>query len=186
MEKFILGSIHGRFQPLHNGHMKYILEAMRRCDFLWIGITQYNISSLKESPKDPHRQKKFHNPFTYFERVEIIKEALLDSGISLEQFDIIPFPIDEPNILQDFLPTNITIFTTIYDNWNKYKIEILKEQGYKVEVLWEKDTKAIEGIDIRNQIANGDNKWKENVPAATIKFVKKYEIKERLISFRGY
>ncbi len=186
MGKIFLGSIHGRFQPLHNGHMKYILEAKKRCDFLWIGITQSNIKDLKESPNDPHRQKKFHNPFTYFERVCVIKQALLDSGISLSQFDIIPFPIDEPDILPDYVPINITVFTTIYDEWNKYKVRILEKIGYRVEVLWEKDTKAIEGINIRNQIADGNNEWKKDVPVATANFVKKYKIEERLISFRGY
>jgi nicotinamide mononucleotide adenylyltransferase len=165
--------------------MKYILVAKERCDFLWIGITQYNIRNLKKSPADPHRQENFHNPFTYFERVEMIKGALLDSGFSLRQFDIIPFPIDEPNLLQDFLPINVTIFTTIYDDWNKHKIEILKKQGYKVEILWEDSIKAVEGINIRNQIAIGDNKWEKNVPAATIDVVKKYEIRERLIFLRG-
>ena len=31
--------IHGRFQGLHIGHMEYLLEGKKRCDFLYIGIT---------------------------------------------------------------------------------------------------------------------------------------------------
>jgi len=40
---FKTGSIHGRFQPFHNEHLDYVLRALDRCDFLWIGITQYDI-----------------------------------------------------------------------------------------------------------------------------------------------
>lgn len=184
MEKCLSGSVHGRFQPLHNGHLRYILKAKDYCDFLWIGITQYNIYNLLKSPQDPHRHESFHNPFTFFERIEMITQALLDNGLSLYKFDIIPFPIDKPNLLPDFLPITVTIFTTIYDEWNKYKIEVLKKQGYKVEILWEESVKTVDGINIRNQILNDNEIWKRNVPQATIDVVEKYHIRDRLISLK--
>ena len=37
------GSVHGRFQPPHNGHLEYILAAKVQVKFLWIGIARYDI-----------------------------------------------------------------------------------------------------------------------------------------------
>jgi len=33
------GVIHGRFQVLHNDHLKYLMEGMALCDHLVVGIT---------------------------------------------------------------------------------------------------------------------------------------------------
>lgn len=184
MNRYLEGSVHGRFQPIHNGHLKYILTAKERCDFLWIGITQYNIRNLSESPQDPHRQETFHNPFTFHERVEMITNALLDNGLLLDEFDIIPFPIETPECLPDFLPAYITIFTTVYDQWNKYKIDVLRGKGYEVIVLWEESIKEFDGIMIRNLIHDGDEIWKRKVPQATIDIIDKYHIRDRIRSLK--
>ena len=180
MIKYRQGSVHGRFQPLHNGHLRYILGAKQYCDFLWVGITQYDIHSLLESPKDPHRQERIHNPLTYYERVEMITNALLDNDLTLTQFDIIPFPIETPDCLPDFLPTSVPVFTTIYDEWNRHKIEVLKARGYEITVLWEESVKEIDGIKIRELIRIGDESWKQNVPQATINVIERYQIRERI------
>lgn len=185
MTKCFEGSVHGRFQPLHNGHLKYIFAAKDRCDFLWIGITQYNVHNLLESPQDPHRQERFHNPFTFFERVEMICKAITDNGLSLNEFDIIPFPIETPTHLTDFLPTSIPIFTTVYDQWNKHKVDVLRETGYQVLVLWEESVKEIDGITIRDLICEGKEAWKNMVPQATIEMIEKYHIRDRLISLKN-
>jgi len=42
------GSAHGRFQPFHNGHLEYVLAAQKQSDFLWIGITKFDIDQHKE------------------------------------------------------------------------------------------------------------------------------------------
>lgn len=184
MRKYAFGSAHGRFQPFHNGHLKYLLAAKEQCEFLWVGITQHDIHDLTECPLDPHRQEKLHNPLTFYERHEMISQALLDIGLSRNEFDIIPFPIENPSCLPDFLPINIPVFTTIYDEWNKHKIEVLKQQGYKVIVLWEEDKKNVDGITIRKQILLGNDSWKQSVPKATIEIIEKYNIQERLRSLK--
>lgn len=186
MNKYHEGSVHGRFQPLHKGHLNYFLAAKEYCDFMWVGITQYDIHSLLESPNDPHRQERMHNPLTFFERVEMITNALSDNGLKLDEFDIVPFPIETPECLPDFLPTTVPIFTTIYDQWNRHKIEVLKERGYEIIVLWEDTTKIFDGITIRELIYVGDESWKQKVPLATIDVIEKYHIRDRLISIRDH
>jgi cytidyltransferase-like protein len=185
IKKYAQGSVHGRFQPLHNGHLKYILGAKQYCDFIWIGITQYNIHSMLESPQDPHRQEEKNNPLTYFERAEIIREALLDDGFRQGEFDIIPFPIETPEILPDFLPVTIPIFTTIYDEWNLHKVDVLRQIGYEVIVLWEETVKEIDGMEIRELLCGGDERWRQKVPWATIRAIEKYRVRERIIQSKG-
>lgn len=182
MNKYHESSVHGRFQPLHKGHLNYLLAAKEYCDFLWVGITQCNVNLLLESPNDPHRQERIHNPLTYFERVEMITNVLLDNRLKLDEFDIVPFPIEAPDSLQAFLPTTVPIFTTINDDWNKHKIKVLKERGYKVIILWEDRAKIFNGIRIRELIYAGDESWKQQVPPATIHIIEKYSIRDRIIN----
>lgn len=180
MKKYPEGSAHGRFQPLHKGHLEYLLKAKRRCDFLWVGVTQPDIESLGLSPRDPHRQDPQNNPMTYEERREMIIKALLDEGLKRDEFDIIPFPIESPEELHMHLPINVPIFTTICDEWNKFKIELLRAEGYKVIVLFSRKRKIFDGIKIRHLISIGDESWKEQVPHATIEIVQKYDVCSRL------
>jgi len=183
MEKW--GSAHGRFQPLHNEHLEYLLEAKKRCHYLWIGITQFNIKNLSESPEDRHRELPFNNPFSYFERVEMITNALVNENIPLSDFGLFPFPIETPRLLHDFLPTSIPIFTTICEEWNRHKISMLTSMGYKVVVLWERLEKSIEGKNIRLSIAHGNNDWENTVPTTTKYLVEKYNIQARLQNLNG-
>lgn len=173
-------AVHGRFQPLHKGHLEYILAAKLQCNHLWIGITQYNIRNLQNSPADKHREKRFNNPLSYFERFQLIQEALTDEGLASSEFTISPFPLDSPDIIHDFLPTSVPIFTTIYEEWNRFKIQLLQQKGYEVKVLWERETKVYNGVEIRHSILLGDESWKLKVPAATVKLVERLNLKRRL------
>lgn len=175
-----IGSAHGRFQPLHKEHLEYLLEAKKKCRYLWIGITQYNIRNLSVSPEDKHRELPFNNPLSYFERVEMITNNLANEGVPCNHFGIIPFPIETPQLLPDFLPTNVPIFTTICDEWNRHKISILTALGYEVITLWEKKRKLFEGAKIRLSISRGETEWVNDVPEATKLLIEKYNIRSRL------
>ena len=179
------GSVNGRFQPLHNGHLRYLIAAKKRCDFLWVGITQSNIYSLDQSPVDPHRQSAINNPLTFFERFLIIQKALLDTNIEREEFGIIPFPVDSPEYLPNFLPVSIPIFTVVCDEWNTHKTDVLRQHGYKVIVLWEDRNKDIIGTHIREEISLGKHSWKAQVPAATVSIIEQYGIDKRIQASRA-
>jgi cytidyltransferase-like protein len=174
------GSAHGRFQPLHNGHLKYLLEAKKNCDFLWVGITQYNTYSLNSSPIDPHRQEIINNPLTFHERLLIVRKALLDNNISSDKFSVIPFPIDTPEYLANYLPNSVPIFTVVCDEWNLHKNRILENLGYKVIVLWEDHNRDIIETKIREEIRLGLESWKTQVPNATREAIEKYGIDKRI------
>ena len=180
-DRYDVAAVHGRFQPFHTDHLKYVLEAKNRCGFLWVGITQFNISSLVATASDPHRQAPFNNPMTFFERVQTISNCLRSEGVPGTEFACIPFPIETPKYLPDFLPTSVPMFTTVCERWNKDKINLLQEIGYEVIVLWERECKEHEGVTIRRLILEGDVAWEQHVPIATKQAIEKYRIRERLI-----
>ncbi len=171
-------SVHGRFQVLHNDHLEYILAAKKRCRYLWIGITKYDSDHL--NPLGRHRERPEANPLTYFERIQMITEALVDEGIHLAEFSFVPFPIENPALLSRFLPNSIPCFTTICEDWNREKIQLLKDYGYTVLVLWERIPKKISGSRIREDIALNGKVWRNLVPAATVRSIEKLALAERL------
>src|SRR5437867_9533803 len=118
-KEFLFGSAHGRFQPLHNDHLEYLRSAADKCEFLWIGITMPDITPLHLKPLGRHRERADANPLTYFERISIISAALVDAGISRSSFGFVPFPIETPLSLTNYLPIEIPCFTTICDQWNR-------------------------------------------------------------------
>jgi nicotinamide mononucleotide adenylyltransferase len=176
------GSAHGRFQPFHNEHLAYVTAAHRSCKFLWIGITKYDLDA-EVSPLGREREKPENNPLTYFERISIIADALNDVGIPRSTFAFIPFPIEHPHKLRQFLSTSVVCFTTICESWNREKIGVLKAEGYTVTVLWERE-KSVTGQAIREQIANGEDTWRRNVPLATARAIEKMDLAKRLRRLR--
>jgi cytidyltransferase-like protein len=174
-------SAHGRFQPFHLGHLEYLLAAKARCDFLWIGITQYLAPALQTTtPEDVHRSLPENNPLTYFERAEIIQRALTDVGVNGQEYDFTPFPIEEPGLLRNFLDPSILVFTTVYDDWNRHKIQVLREKGYTVEVLWERTNKDYAGDAIRRAIVDDDSRWRSMVPNVVAARLDELNFAERL------
>lgn len=177
-----VGSVHGRFQLPHLGHQEYILRAMELCAFLWIGIARPDIRESLPCSVAEHRATAVSNPLTYYERITIIRDMLVDCGKKTDQFGFVPFPIDQPDRLPDFLPTSIPCLTTIYDDWNRHKIKELERTGYKVEVLWERNEKKYSGHVIRQSIIDGSIDWEQMVPQSTKRAVHNLEIKKRLLA----
>lgn len=176
-----VGSIHGRFQPFHNEHLEYTLAALERCDFLWIGITQYDIEELQKCKNSPNRSSLTSNPLTYLERVEIIKDALIEVGVDHSKFSFIPFPIDQPEKLYQFIDLTTTCYTTVRESWNKSKINRLSEAGYKVQILWENlEEKEISSTIIRNSIMSGNICWVSMVQPSTKDHILRLDLETRL------
>ena len=59
----------GRFQPFHLGHMALVTQAMAECDDVIIAVTSTQYNYLEK------------DPFTAGERIEMIRNALNESGI---------------------------------------------------------------------------------------------------------
>lgn len=175
------GQVHGRFQPLHNEHLEYIQAALKRVEFLHVGITQYQKDALRDvEGASDHRSDPRSNPFSYEERAELVRLSILELGIPESRFQVAPFPIEQPDRLSEFLALDIPILTTRVDKWNDTKIELLVAQGYQVDVLYERDPKGVSGTDIRALMADDDPAWEKLVPGATVDYLRSLDLPRRL------
>lgn len=164
-----LGFIHGRFQLFHNEHLQYALDAKERCEKLIVGITSPENAVLIREDIDPHRSKASDNPFTFYERFNMVKAALLEAGIPREDFEIVPYPIERPEILYNYIPLTATSFFTIYDEWGYEKLHRLSELGYATEVI-PRGEKGMCSTEIRTKIVDNDD-WKYMVPNAVYQYI---------------
>ena len=173
-----VGCVHGRFQPFHREHLDYVRRAKTQCDFLWIGLTQFDRHRHKGASR---RSQRSSNPLTYWERVKMIRRVLAEDGTPSSAFGFTPFPIDSPDDLPHFIGTEVVCYTTICEPWNREKIELLEDLGYSVSVVVERSPKQVSGHEIREGIMNGTDAWQQKLPEATVAFVKEISLRDRLL-----
>jgi len=168
--KFDVGVIHGRFQPLHLGHLEYLLAGADRCRTLVVGITNPDPWTVVDEPTDADRSRPDANVFTYYERYLMVEGALADAGIDLDRVRVVPFPHSFPERLRHYAPADARYFVTVYDDWGEAKIKRFQALGLAVEVLWRREDKPISGARVRAALAAG-NGWRALVPPATVRVV---------------
>jgi cytidyltransferase-like protein len=181
MEKAKTGVIHGRFQGLHFGHMEYLLAGKQRCDFLYIGVTNPDPKLSERNENDLKRTELAANPFTYYERAAMIICAMLGNGIKREEFEVVPFPINYPELIKFYTPLDALYFVTIYDEWGKYKLRELEALGCDTVVMWVRtmEERFSTGKEVRNLILN-DGNWEELVPASVARYIKENKLDLRI------
>lgn len=178
-----IGVIHGRFQGLHLGHMEYLLAGKSRCEHLIIGITNFDPMERKQADEaNPHRIENNANPFSYYDRYCMLQASMLEVGINKEEFDIVPFPIENPLRIQNYVPMDAVFYMTIYDKWGQKKRAILQELGVRVEVMWERRDadRFTSGTEVRELIRTGRNDWKKYVPDAVYRYITERRLDEKL------
>jgi nicotinamide-nucleotide adenylyltransferase len=159
------GMIHGRFQPFHNGHLEYGLQAAARCDQLIIGITNPDPSLTVQERDDPERHLPAANIFTFFERQWMIRSTLIEAGVDLGRTSFVPFPIHHPECWQFYCPLETTQFVRIFSRWGEEKTRRFRERGWAVEVLDKGTAKQVSGREVREKLLAGQG-WEELVPRA--------------------
>jgi nicotinamide-nucleotide adenylyltransferase len=155
--------VHGRFQPFHNGHLEYLRGAAARCDEVFVGITNPDPTRVKPEASDPLRHLPESNPYSYVERLLMVKAAALDAGLELARVHVIPFPINEPELWPAYVPEDVVQFIRLFSGWGGTKLERLRDAGYEVVVLDEGAEKEISGAQVREAMRAGDD-WERLVP----------------------
>jgi nicotinamide-nucleotide adenylyltransferase len=175
------GVIHGRFQVLHNDHLKYLMAGKAWCQHLVVGITNPDPTLTRQEHADPHRNSSFANPLTYFERYAMIRAVLEAEGVNYKDFSVVPFPINFADLYKYYVPLEATFFLTIYDDWGKKKLERFRSLGLAVEVLWERPLgqKGLSAGDIRLRMVRGQL-WENLVPPSTRQLMELWNIPGRL------
>ena len=175
------GVIHGRFQILHNDHMKYLLAGKAKCRHIVVGITNPDPSLTREDPADPLRSLPLANPLTYFERYLMVQAALFEAKLTSAEFSIVPFPINLPELYRHYVPMDSTFFLTLYDEWGERKLQHFRNLGLKIDILWKKprDQKGLTSTEIREKMLRQEP-WERLVPMSTAVLMKQWGIPSRL------
>jgi len=175
------GVIHGRFQVLHNDHMKYLLSGKVRCHHLFVGITNPDPTLTARDETDPHRSEPLFNPLTYFERYTMVRAAMQEAGIETAEFSIVPFPINFPELYSYYVPPDAVYFLSIYDDWGRRKLARFREMGLRTEILSERgiDQKGISASTVRRNMME-EKAWKHLVPPGIALLMEEWRIPERL------
>jgi cytidyltransferase-like protein len=172
--------VHGRFQPFHNGHLEYLKGAAARCDEIFVGITNPDPERVRPEASDPLRHLPESNPFTYVERLLMVKAAAGDAGLELGRLHVVPFPVNEPELWHAYIPDDVVQFIRLFSDWGGTKLDRLREAGYEVVVLDEGAEKEISGADVREALRNG-GEWESLVPKGVAAVLKGLEQRVRVL-----
>ncbi len=176
-----IGVIHGRFQILHNDHLRYLLAGKALCRHLVVAVTNPDPLLTRKENADPVRHDPLENPLTYYERHILVRETLLQAGVAWQDFTIVPLPISEPERYRYYVPLDAIFFLSIYDDWGRRKRHYFESLGLRVHVLWEvpPEKKGISAGDIRRRMITGRS-WEHLVPACVASLMRTWGIEQRL------
>lgn len=176
------GVVHGRFQIMHMGYMEYILAAKMRCRRLIVGIGNPDITHLQFNRFQKGGMREKTNPFTYYEKMQMIRLALQDFGIKSEEIEFTPFPLDTPKLLNNYVPDTAVFYMTIFDEWALEKKELLEEKmGYHTEILRTgnaQDKKITSSLVLRTMAEDGA--WENMVPRSVVQYIKDHRLDKRV------
>ena len=158
-----LGMVHGRFQPFHNGHLEYMVAAAARSRRLVVGITNPEGFPVRPEPSDPARHLPGSNPFSDAERRAMVEAAAAEAGVG--PVEVVPFPVTEPELWDDHVPTGAVQFVRVLSPWGASKLSRFEERGHPVVVLEAPGGKRVSGEQVRAAMRSGGD-WRALVPPA--------------------
>lgn len=163
----------GRFQPLHLGHIKAILEISKIYEVIIV------VGSAQES-------YTFKNPFTAGERVEMIIRDEKFKGLNL---CVIPIAdINNHGVWVKYLCSLLPKFEVIYTRNPLTKI-LFEKEGFKIieqEIYKDDNGKIYSGTSIRNEIFDkNDGAWKKMISENTYEFIREIKGDERIINLKN-
>jgi len=105
--------------------MQYIERALTHSNKLLIGITNPDPRLTRHQQESAHRASLDANFLTYYERHTLIKETLRNRGVDSSKYDIVPLPINFPELYKYYIPKDATIFLSIFEDWDYTKKKTL-------------------------------------------------------------
>ena len=163
----VVGFIIGRFQPVHEGHIQAILTALRKTDWLIIGVGSAQKCYFLD------------NPFTAGERILMIKSALDEKKIAPSKYMIIPIEdINDNRLWVQHVVTLIPPIDIVFTN-DKLSNYLFTKAGYKTEFVNEFDRNKYSATEVRKRIREGGD-WESLVPKSVAEIIKKLNGVERI------
>lgn len=161
----------GRFQPVHADHLRLFRAALAGGDRLVVAVTNPDPGARRAEPTSGHRHRADANPFTYFERFDLLAAALAGSdGLGPEraaQVRVVPFDLARPEHWAHYVPLLAVQYVGVYGPWEQEKARRLSAGGYRVvQVPGDARTRRTSTA-IRSAVRAGQD-WERLVPAATV------------------
>lgn len=150
---------------MHYQHLDLFALALQRHEHLVVAITNPDSSARHREDTSQHRHTAAANPFSYFERSQLLSAALAGSGFA-DRTTLVPFDLTRPRHWPDYVPLSAHHYVRAFSEWERQKGEWLREAGYPVTVL-DGDARAkLSASDIRGAIHDG-RPWEHTVPEST-------------------
>ena len=168
------GIVHGRFQPPHNGHIKYIMAALKQADHVTIGICTPVICSKEVAATTGYPCTQEENPYAFQERVDMIDAALCASGVPSDRYSFAEFPSDYTGV-KTLFPDGSVFFLSKTGTGDNAKATHLEGLGLLTETvitLPYEEWRERSG-DIRDGLASGNDSWKQLVPPVIAEYLAK-------------
>jgi nicotinamide mononucleotide adenylyltransferase len=122
-------------------------------------------------PSDPLRHLPESNPWSYAERLLMVKGAAGDLDLDLARLHVIPFPVNEPELWPAYVPDGVTQFIRLFSDWGGTKLDRMREAGYEVVVLDEGAEKEVSGADVREAL-RAEEDWERLVPPGVARVIR--------------
>jgi len=159
--------IFGRFQPFHLGHLEVIRWALKTFDELVLLVGMADESHT------------VRNPFTAGERIWMIRESLIEAGISLDRIITATVPTMSVYVGNAFYILNLVPKVQAIITRNPVIAQVFKDAGLEVIIPPDFKRDKYRGTTIRKMMLNGEN-WQECVPKAVVRIVEAVKGIERL------
>ena len=123
-----LACVTGRFQPVHEDHLRLFRMGLRDHGALIVGITNPDPSGRRAEPTSAHRHREDANPFTYWERATLVRAAVEHDPRVL----VVPFDLGRPELWECFAPLEAVQYVGRGGEWEAEKARRLRGAGYAV------------------------------------------------------
>lgn len=152
------GLVMGRFQPFHLGHLELVRQVLDECDEVIVAVTSSQYNYLEK------------DPFTAGERVEMIRDSLIEDGINPSRFMILGIE-NQHNVATwaSYLKAALPHFDRVYSG-NSYVSMLLADSGISVVQPEFVDRSKFNATSIRKMISD-DGAWQSLVPAAVVSVI---------------
>ncbi|MBI4214558.1 hypothetical protein HY546_01050 [archaeon] len=140
------GIFYGRFQPFHNGHLAHCLNILKNNGGLVAGVTNPFLEQFKFHDKitESGRNSKMeslqpeNNPFTFWDRYQMVRNSLLGEGIKPKRFCIVakPSTLSEAGEWTEVFPPReeSEVYLAVKDPHHFDAATIYRSKGWKVTI----------------------------------------------------
>jgi len=165
----------GRFQPLHEGHRAGLLDpALDAYEEVVVGI---GVSGDEPTA---------HDPLTYEEREEVIDAVYGDTdAVSIVPIEDQGDDTDWIDAVEERVAEHVPDLDVAPITGNGWTADCFADHGY-ADALIEYDESAMpdrdvySGTAVRELMTEGEDDWRERVPAAAVPVLESYGIEQRL------